>query len=349
MNQNALNPHIHLIGQGVISSLIATHALLTQRPFTQYVRTKRSAPTMHWLSGEQYELPEASVLTSMSANANSLSGIIIIPTKAYQISTALSDLQNCIADDAVLILMHNGLGTHETAQAMFPNHTIYAATTSMAGYAFTKSPHAQPCMQHTAWGQTQIGKIQDAQHTRTNYTRNHSVNGQRHSETTVRPQHTAQTYQTNITKYSSDDHILQYLREIIPELQHKIDILDALYTKLAVNAVINPLTAIHNVKNGRLADPEYLPPMQAITQEIVMLAKRKELNLSYTQIWNTVLSIVHATSDNYSSMHQDIMHGRRTEVDFINGFVVREAQKIGLNVPENEKLLKHIHILEERL
>ena len=317
MNQNALNPHIHLIGQGVISSLIATHALLAQRPFTQYVRTKRSAPTMHWLSGDQYELPEASVLSSMSANANGLSGIIIIPTKAYQISTALSDLQNCIADDAVLILMHNGLGTHETAQAMFPNQTIYAATTSMAGYAFTKSPHAQPCMQHTAWGQTQIGKIQDAQHTR--------------------------------TKYSADDHTLQYLREIIPELQHKIDILDALYTKLAVNAVINPLTAIHNVKNGRLADPEYLPPMQAITQEIVMLAKRKELNLSYTQIWNTVLSIVHATSDNYSSMHQDIMHGRRTEVDFINGFVVREAQKIGLNVPENEKLLKHIHILEERL
>lgn len=320
MNQHNHAPHIHLIGQGVISSLIATHALLAQRPFTQYVLTKRNGPTVHWLSGEQYELPQASVLTSQSANANCLSGIIIIPTKAYQVSNVLSELQDYIADDAVLVLMHNGLGTHETAQAIYPKHTIYAATTSMAGYAFTESSDIKPCIQHTAWGQTQIGKIQDAQLTSANYTGN-----------------------------NPDDYTLQYLREIIPELQHKTDILEALFTKLAVNAVINPLTAIHNIKNGRLAEPEYVPTMQAITQEIVMLAKRKELDLSYTQIWNTVLSIVHATSDNYSSMHQDIMHARRSEVDFINGFVVREAQKVGLNVPENEKLLKHIHILEERL
>ncbi len=315
MHQHNAAPHIHLIGQGVISSIIATHALLAQRPFIQYVRTQRTAPTMYWLSGENYALPTATVLNHAVVGTKRMSGIIIIPTKAYQVANVLTELQNLIADDAVLVLLHNGLGTHETAQALFPRHTIYAATTSMAGYAFTTTTDALTCIQHTAWGQTQIGNIQNAR----------SAND------------------------STQDNTLSYLSTIIPELHHKTSILEALYTKLAVNAVINPLTAIHNIKNGRLADSEYMMTMQAITQEIVMLAKHKNLSLSYTQIWNTVLGIVHATGDNYSSMHQDITHGRRTEVDFINGFVVREAQKIGLNVPENEKLLKHIHILEERL
>jgi len=318
MNKHDTTPHIHLVGQGVISSLIATHALLEDRPFTQYVRTRRNAPTVHWLTGEQHVLPSAHVLYPKSANTMPFTGIIIIATKAYQVSTVLSDLQHCMAKDAVLVLLHNGLGTHETAQALFPKHTIYAATTSMAGYSFTDQSSSKTCIQHTAWGQTQIGKIQDPQLTRT-------------------------------TKNQSDDDTLEYLSEIIPELHNKTDIFEALYTKLAVNAVINPLTAIHNIKNGCLADSKYLPTMQAIVQEIVLLAKHKKLKLSYGQLWNTILSIVHATADNYSSMHQDITYGRRTEVDFINGFVVREAQKIGLNTPANEKLLKHIHILEERL
>ena len=47
-------------------------------------------------------------------------------------------------------------------------------------------------------------------------------------------------------------------------------------------------------------------------------------------------------------MNQDIQSKRLTEIDFINGYVVKKAQELNINVPENLKLVQSIKTLEQQ-
>lgn len=61
-----------------------------------------------------------------------------------------------------------------------------------------------------------------------------------------------------------------------------------------------------------------------------------------------IYSIIHNTSDNYSSMLQDIRHHRRTEIDYITGFLIIKARAHGLSTPENDRLYHLIKNREQR-
>ena len=59
-----------------------------------------------------------------------------------------------------------------------------------------------------------------------------------------------------------------------------------------------------------------------------------------------VLAVARATAANRSSMGQDVDHGRRTEIDAINGAVVRQAESAGIPVPVNRALTALVKTLE---
>ena len=58
-----------------------------------------------------------------------------------------------------------------------------------------------------------------------------------------------------------------------------------------------------------------------------------------------VLVSVRATAENLNSMAMDVLHGRPTEIDWINGAVQREALKLGISAPENTKIIHEIRLL----
>jgi 2-dehydropantoate 2-reductase len=136
------------------------------------------------------------------------------------------------------------------------------------------------------------------------------------------------------------------LSALLPPSKWHQDISLALWKKLAINAVINPLTAIHNLKNGELADTKYNTQISNICFEISMLMSALDYSIKSTDLVENVQQVITATANNYSSMHQDLKFKRHTEIEFINGYVISKATELNIEVPHNQRLLEQIRQLE---
>jgi 2-dehydropantoate 2-reductase len=136
------------------------------------------------------------------------------------------------------------------------------------------------------------------------------------------------------------------LSALLPPSHWHQDIALALWKKLAINSVINPLTAIHNVKNGELADIKYSANISNICLEISTVMRALDYSIDSNELIKNVQQVITATANNYSSMHQDIKFKRHTEIEFINGFVISKATELNIDVPHNQRLLEQIRQLE---
>ncbi|EKO3516529.1 2-dehydropantoate 2-reductase [Vibrio fluvialis] len=141
--------------------------------------------------------------------------------------------------------------------------------------------------------------------------------------------------------------IAEVLNHALPSVAWNMHIEQALWQKLAVNCAINPLTAIHHITNGELALPQYRQTLDSIVTEVVSVMQAEHMPVDLAALRATVDNVIHATAANRSSMHQDIFHRRRTEIDFITGYVVRKAQQHRLAVPANLALYQHIQSIEQ--
>jgi len=122
-----------------------------------------------------------------------------------------------------------------------------------------------------------------------------------------------------------------------------------LWGKLLINAAINPLTAITRVRNGQLLDSPLLrDTMKLIVEEAMQVPLKKGIELPYPGVFETVEESCYASRDNISSMLQDILRKRRTEIDFINGAIVSEGEKIGIPTPLNRTVWNLVKFLEGR-
>ena len=126
------------------------------------------------------------------------------------------------------------------------------------------------------------------------------------------------------------------------------DLTALIWSKVVINAAINPLTAILGVKNGVL--PELEPAreiMAAAVAEVSEICAKKKLELLFPDPLEKALAVARATADNLSSMLQDVRARRRTEVDQISGAVAREAECLQLQAPVNRTLAMIIKALEQ--
>lgn len=116
------------------------------------------------------------------------------------------------------------------------------------------------------------------------------------------------------------------------------DIWPALWQKLAVNAVINPLTALHQCKNGELSNSRYTAAIELLIEEFVLVAKASGQDFSIEAIQSRVTQVIRQTADNYSSMQQDFAKGRRSELDYITGFLLKQAEQHQLQLPAHQAI-----------
>jgi 2-dehydropantoate 2-reductase len=138
-----------------------------------------------------------------------------------------------------------------------------------------------------------------------------------------------------------------------------------LWQKLAANCVINPLTAIYNCPNGELfMEPSVPEIMQNVLDELSQVAKAAaqvqvvvtssddcdsdnkdnddDKQLSTQALTMFVRQVIQDTLSNKSSMLQDVLNKRRTEVDHLNGYVVAKGKSLGLECPANQDLCDRI-------
>jgi len=110
----------------------------------------------------------------------------------------------------------------------------------------------------------------------------------------------------------------------------------AIYRKLIINAVINPLTALWRIPNGELlASAERIAVMRQLYEEAIHVYDKADIEWSES-LWNDILQVCRSTASNTSSMLADVQQGRRTEIRWINGSIAEIARRHQTIAPGHE-------------
>ncbi|RXS02298.1 2-dehydropantoate 2-reductase [Staphylococcus saprophyticus] len=127
------------------------------------------------------------------------------------------------------------------------------------------------------------------------------------------------------------------------------NVFEAIWTKVTVNCVLNPLCTILNQRIGEFGAYSKVNEMVSlIINEIVTVAHAKNIEIEADTLLNTITAMYPDSEQglHYPSMYQDLNNGRPTEIDFLNGQIARYGQKFDVPTPINQMLTHQIHQLE---
>lgn len=141
---------------------------------------------------------------------------------------------------------------------------------------------------------------------------------------------------------------LGILQAVLPECYWQDNIVHMQWTKLAINCVINPLTALHKLKNGAITQTQFNPDIDEILKEVCDVAQHENIALPLISLKETVIDVAQKTALNNSSMLSDVLAGRRTEVDAINGYIHHLGEKLSISTPKNTQLWQAILQIESK-
>jgi 2-dehydropantoate 2-reductase len=130
---------------------------------------------------------------------------------------------------------------------------------------------------------------------------------------------------------------------------HVIDDVSGLvWGKLAINAGINPLSALLGVSNGALCESEWAREMmRAAADEVAAVAAAQGIALPFESAADRAEEVARLTAQNRSSMLQDMARGVTTEIDAICGAVVRIAETTNVETPVNRVLYALVKAAED--
>ncbi len=135
------------------------------------------------------------------------------------------------------------------------------------------------------------------------------------------------------------------LEQALPSLLFVDNIQEKQWLKLAINCVINPLTALYNIDNGQLLESKYNEIVTELINEIITVASAEGIKFEFDNLQQQLRLVAKNTANNCSSMRADVLQNRKTEIDYINGYIVNLAEKHKICVPANEKLLLKVKAL----
>ena len=232
--------------------------------------------------------------------------VVVVCCKATQCLAALNLWQKAINQDCQIVLLQNGMGQQELVAAKYPNNAIFAASTTEGAYKKSQQHIIYAGQGITQWGYFSGGKLT----------------------------------QGKSPSLTLDINTLNGEHKWHPNIE------EVLFAKLAVNAVINPLTVKYDCKNGSLVSDSILKQeLEALCEETQQLYTAMQWPLAF-DLTERVKSIATLTAENVSSMLQDIRAKRETEIEFINGYLINKAQLINYKLPKHQHIFKTIKSLQ---
>ncbi|OJJ68303.1 hypothetical protein ASPBRDRAFT_58329 [Aspergillus brasiliensis CBS 101740] len=339
---------IHLIGLGSIGTLIAHSLRSLPAPPPITLLLHRESAYRDFLSGgsklrlqigEEGPTQESTgydseLLQLQDHSEESPIYHLIVAVKASATIPALRSIQHRLGRDSVICLFQNGLGQiEELNEHLFPDPLT--RPTYMFGImrhgVYIKAPFEAVLAGLT--GSCALGIVDDGQ--------------QESSSLTVSSPSSSSTASTRFLITRLVEAPIIRCSELPWMELHQAQLL-----KLATNCVVNPLTALLDVRNGSLLANSELQEMQRqLLQEISRVFRRlpelqglpdvQEL-FSVASLEEQLIGNIEKTASNSSSMREDVRAGRATEIAFINGWIVRRGQELGLDCPTNRCLTQLI-------
>jgi 2-dehydropantoate 2-reductase len=232
--------------------------------------------------------------------------LVIIFVKSSQTNSAAETALSLVGSNGAVMTLQNGMGNADVIAGFVEPERILAGTTSHG--ATLLGPGS---IRHAGTGPTTIGAW---------------------SQTEGGLQRAGQ--------------LAEFFNRAGIETEAVADVRSVVWNKLLINIGINAITALTNIKNGQILDLE-------ITRELSRNAVAEAMNVARVEnikvqddALDRVFKVAAATALNRSSMGQDVDSRRQTEIAAINGFIVREAKRLGLEAPVNFALTALVETLQ---
>jgi 2-dehydropantoate 2-reductase len=236
----------------------------------------------------------------VTSNAASIgpSDLVLVCVKSYDTESAASLLPSLIHQNTLVLTLQNGLGHVEVLKKALPERQIVIGVT-FHGVTLVETGH----IRHAGEGPTYIGS----------FLPDERMSGQLAKLAEI------------LTAAGLATEAVDNIEEIV-------------WDKLFVNIGINALSALTRLKNGDLIkSPEIQNLMAMAITEALAVARGKGLRANPKAVEKGKAACL-ATAENRSSMLQDVLNKKRTEIEAINGAVVKEGKALGIATPTNKVL-----------
>jgi 2-dehydropantoate 2-reductase len=234
--------------------------------------------------------PQAFIPSSYPKYSHEKIKHLLVCCKSYTTFDAILPWRKYLADDVQIVLLQNGMGSAPKLQRALPNANIYCATSTDG--AWRKGPFDSV---RAGNGETLIGSFSD------------------HLLAAEIPASIQSLLHPMADKPRLD-------------IDWRTDIRTPMWHKLAINSVINALTAIYQCTNGELINhPQGRPRLQQLCIETQDVMARVGIVPLGQGLLNTAIRILQQTALNKSSMLQDCQAGRPTEIEAINGYIIQQG------------------------
>jgi len=118
------------------------------------------------------------------------------------------------------------------------------------------------------------------------------------------------------------------------------------WRKLVANCIVNPLSAILQARDYEVVAPSLEGLRDQIVNECVQVARAE--GVEFDKTLRKSIDEELSKLQNYSSMYQDLVKGRKTEIEFLNGKVSELGRKHQIPTPVNDTIVSLIKFLEEK-
>jgi 2-dehydropantoate 2-reductase len=308
-------------------------------------------------SKKQYHISQSSSQQPTNVHDRKIHSLIVT-TKANHTIEALKRVRSRLAPHCTIVLLQNGMGMHENiSENLFRNplsrpHFILSSNTHGV------TPKRRYHFVHAGWGELQFGIVPDSRGR--NYENGFSGDNLFGADRAARLADIADPAQPDFPIYQSLRNTMAALLLLTPLRPSWVpydQVVTAMRRKLVVNSIINPLSAIMNCKNGDLFKCE--SSMQLMRRmcietsrifaaqdaekkqdeeneeefDILDSAALQRSTLTADSLEKECLRVANVTSQNYSSMLNDVYKGKDTEINHLNGYLLNEARKYGVHCP----------------
>lgn len=259
----------------------------------------------------QIEIPLQHTNDTLLAQAE----IVLFCLKAFDQINTIHELSAKLSPNTALIMAHNGMvDIDKIDQVHRINHPLLTLLTTH-GCKKVQTFH----IKHTGLGHSDLGF--------TEYDKSESRN-----------------WTFSIKQQTA---IIERLNSALPSVSWHGNIKEKQWLKLAINSVINPITALENIENGQVLSAKFDVRIDQILAEVVTIATQENISFTHTQLKALVLEVAKSTAKNSSSMRCDFLNKKASEIDHITGYIVGLGKKHQISTPVNTLLWQQIKMKEK--
>lgn len=302
---------IAIIGAGAMGSLYGTY-LVSRHEVTllDSYQPQVDAIQQNGLTKVEKDNSETTVKikTALSGSPVGIQNLVIVFVKSINTYDAVKENRGLIGPDTIVMTLQNGAGNNrDIAHFVSPEH-IVVGTSSHNSVGLGLGRFF-----HSGCGPTNIG-----------------------------PEKPGEEGRRAVAKAAEALTVCGLEVNVIDNIQ-KI-----LWSKLFVNCGVNALSALMQCKIGEMENNSPLWKIcTRIVYECVLVAEADGTYFDRAEALENVKKVVRNDAEGYTSMYQDRQHKRRTEIDKLNGTVVRLGQEYGIDTPYNRMLVDLIHGVEQ--